>query len=165
MFVCFSYSDNKVSQSLDYNSLGSVGTLRNRPSFTSKGTKYYHLFNIRLCGEVRRHTHTLIDEQYFQPTITLWSWIELQFLRIGGLCVQIMWLTYPAPTLRKRPGNQPMWWRVSSVNQPSSPPVGGASAQHYPPSPPDQQTRSWVSTHNHTHFPCNLMPIFGTGIE
>uniref|UniRef100_A0A6Q2YKR8 Uncharacterized protein n=1 Tax=Esox lucius TaxID=8010 RepID=A0A6Q2YKR8_ESOLU len=31
-------------------SLGSVGTLMNGPSFTSKGTKYYHLFNISLCG-------------------------------------------------------------------------------------------------------------------
>ncbi|CDQ97424.1 unnamed protein product [Oncorhynchus mykiss] len=42
------------SQSFDYSSLGSVGTLMNRPSFTSKGTKYYHLFNISLCGEDRR---------------------------------------------------------------------------------------------------------------
>uniref|UniRef100_A0A8C8HEU6 MRH domain-containing protein n=1 Tax=Oncorhynchus tshawytscha TaxID=74940 RepID=A0A8C8HEU6_ONCTS len=31
-------------------SLGSVGTLMNGPSFTTKGTKYYHLFNISLCG-------------------------------------------------------------------------------------------------------------------
>uniref|UniRef100_A0A3B3ZPQ4 MRH domain-containing protein n=1 Tax=Periophthalmus magnuspinnatus TaxID=409849 RepID=A0A3B3ZPQ4_9GOBI len=30
--------------------LGPVGVLMNGPSFTSKGTKYYHLFNISLCG-------------------------------------------------------------------------------------------------------------------
>uniref|UniRef100_A0AAQ6A5U7 MRH domain-containing protein n=1 Tax=Amphiprion ocellaris TaxID=80972 RepID=A0AAQ6A5U7_AMPOC len=30
--------------------LGSVGTLMNGPSFTSKGTKYFHQFNISLCG-------------------------------------------------------------------------------------------------------------------
>uniref|UniRef100_A0A8C8HAY8 MRH domain-containing protein n=1 Tax=Oncorhynchus tshawytscha TaxID=74940 RepID=A0A8C8HAY8_ONCTS len=46
----FSYSENNVSLSFDYSSLGSVGTLMNGPSFTTKGTKYYHLFNISLCG-------------------------------------------------------------------------------------------------------------------
>ncbi|XP_041693467.2 endosome/lysosome-associated apoptosis and autophagy regulator family member 2-like isoform X1 [Coregonus clupeaformis] len=46
----FSYSENKVSLSFDYSSLGSVGTLMNGPHFTSKGTKYYHLFNISICG-------------------------------------------------------------------------------------------------------------------
>uniref|UniRef100_A0AAY5KR10 MRH domain-containing protein n=1 Tax=Esox lucius TaxID=8010 RepID=A0AAY5KR10_ESOLU len=46
----FSYSENNVSLRFDYSSLGSVGTLMNGPSFTSKGTKYYHLFNISLCG-------------------------------------------------------------------------------------------------------------------
>uniref|UniRef100_A0A671VLA6 Endosome-lysosome associated apoptosis and autophagy regulator family member 2a n=1 Tax=Sparus aurata TaxID=8175 RepID=A0A671VLA6_SPAAU len=30
--------------------LGSVGSLMNGPSFTSKGTKYFHQFNISLCG-------------------------------------------------------------------------------------------------------------------
>uniref|UniRef100_A0A4W4F9Q9 MRH domain-containing protein n=1 Tax=Electrophorus electricus TaxID=8005 RepID=A0A4W4F9Q9_ELEEL len=31
--------------------LGSIGSIMNGPSFTSKGTKYYHLFNISLCGQ------------------------------------------------------------------------------------------------------------------
>uniref|UniRef100_A0A8B9K4W9 Si:ch211-233h19.2 n=1 Tax=Astyanax mexicanus TaxID=7994 RepID=A0A8B9K4W9_ASTMX len=34
----------------DFSSLGSTGSIMNGPSFTSKGTKYYHLFNISLCG-------------------------------------------------------------------------------------------------------------------
>lgn len=39
-----------MSLTFDFSSLGSVGSLMNGPSFTSKGTKYYHLFNMSLCG-------------------------------------------------------------------------------------------------------------------
>ncbi len=42
----------------DLSALSSVGSILNGPSFTSKGTKYYHQFNISLCGaEVLSHTH------------------------------------------------------------------------------------------------------------
>ncbi|CAO2617324.1 Endosome/lysosome-associated apoptosis and autophagy regulator family member 2 [Lemmus lemmus] len=34
--------------------LSSVGSLMNGPSFTSKGTKYFHFFNISLCGHEGR---------------------------------------------------------------------------------------------------------------
>ncbi|KAM4747919.1 endosome/lysosome-associated apoptosis and autophagy regulator family member 2 [Rhinophrynus dorsalis] len=51
------YSDCSVSyvhenQTLTYNfnNLSSVQTLINGPSFTSKGTKYFHAFNLSLCG-------------------------------------------------------------------------------------------------------------------
>ncbi|XP_007954820.2 endosome/lysosome-associated apoptosis and autophagy regulator family member 2 [Orycteropus afer afer] len=48
---CFFYHE-KENQSLhyDFSNLSSVGSLMNGPSFTSKGTKYYHFFNISLCG-------------------------------------------------------------------------------------------------------------------
>ncbi|MEE6509684.1 hypothetical protein FKM82_027368 [Ascaphus truei] len=51
------YSDCILShmhenQSLNYNfnNLSGVGSLINGPSFTSKGTKYFHIFNVSLCG-------------------------------------------------------------------------------------------------------------------
>uniref|UniRef100_A0A8D0RL62 Endosome-lysosome associated apoptosis and autophagy regulator family member 2 n=1 Tax=Sus scrofa TaxID=9823 RepID=A0A8D0RL62_PIG len=48
---CFFYHE-KENQSLryDFSNLSSVGSLMNGPSFTSKGTKYFHFFNISLCG-------------------------------------------------------------------------------------------------------------------
>ncbi|KAE8616447.1 hypothetical protein XENTR_v10008810 [Xenopus tropicalis] len=44
------YTNENQSLSYNFNSLGKVATLINGPSFTSKGTKYYHLFNMSLCG-------------------------------------------------------------------------------------------------------------------
>ncbi|KAM4619565.1 endosome/lysosome-associated apoptosis and autophagy regulator family member 2-like [Polymixia lowei] len=46
----FTHTEGNVTLSFDYSLLGSVGTLMNGPSFTSKGTKYFHQFNISLCG-------------------------------------------------------------------------------------------------------------------
>ncbi|KAM6960588.1 endosome/lysosome-associated apoptosis and autophagy regulator family member 2 [Aplochiton taeniatus] len=46
----FSHTEGNASLSFDFSSLGSAGSLMNGPSFTSKGTKYYHHFNISLCG-------------------------------------------------------------------------------------------------------------------
>ncbi|GAB5568496.1 endosome/lysosome-associated apoptosis and autophagy regulator family member 2 isoform X1 [Prionailurus iriomotensis] len=53
--VCYSdcfFHHEKENQSLhyDFSNLSSVGSLMNGPSFTSKGTKYFHFFNISLCG-------------------------------------------------------------------------------------------------------------------
>nr|XP_033815262.1 UPF0577 protein KIAA1324-like homolog isoform X2 [Geotrypetes seraphini] len=45
-----SFSFNNQSLRYDYHNLSSVGSLMNGPSFTSRGTKYFHLFNISLCG-------------------------------------------------------------------------------------------------------------------
>ncbi|CAL8263616.1 unnamed protein product [Merluccius merluccius] len=50
----FSHTDGNVTLSFDFGSMGSVGTLMNGPSFTSKGTKYFHQFNISLCGGEER---------------------------------------------------------------------------------------------------------------
>ncbi|KAM4677729.1 endosome/lysosome-associated apoptosis and autophagy regulator family member 2 [Discoglossus pictus] len=48
---CFlSYMHENQSLSYNFSNLSSVASLLNGPSFTSKGTKYYHLFNISLCG-------------------------------------------------------------------------------------------------------------------
>ncbi|XP_072769988.1 endosome/lysosome-associated apoptosis and autophagy regulator family member 2-like [Nerophis lumbriciformis] len=46
----FTHTDGNLTLTFDFSSLGSVGTLMNGPSFTSKGTKYFHQFNISLCG-------------------------------------------------------------------------------------------------------------------
>lgn len=46
----FTHTEGNVSRSYDLSALRPVGVLMNGPSFTSKGTKYYHLFNISLCG-------------------------------------------------------------------------------------------------------------------
>ncbi|XP_076849513.1 endosome/lysosome-associated apoptosis and autophagy regulator family member 2 isoform X2 [Brachyhypopomus gauderio] len=53
--LCFSdclFTHTELNQTLqfDFSPLGSTGSIMNGPSFTSKGTKYYHLFNISLCG-------------------------------------------------------------------------------------------------------------------
>lgn len=46
----FTHTDHNVTLTFDFSVLGSVGLLMNGPSFTSKGTKYFHQFNISLCG-------------------------------------------------------------------------------------------------------------------
>lgn len=46
----FTHTEGNTTMTFDFSLLGSVGTLMNGPSFTSKGTKYFHLFNISLCG-------------------------------------------------------------------------------------------------------------------
>uniref|UniRef100_A0A671SXW1 UPF0577 protein KIAA1324-like n=1 Tax=Sinocyclocheilus anshuiensis TaxID=1608454 RepID=A0A671SXW1_9TELE len=43
------------------NALSSVGSIMNGPSFTSKGTKYYHQFNISLCGAEGRKVAVCTD--------------------------------------------------------------------------------------------------------
>lgn len=53
--ACFSdclVSYVKDNQSLNYNfsSLSQVGSLMSGPSFTSRETKFFHFFNISLCG-------------------------------------------------------------------------------------------------------------------
>ncbi|XP_015208687.1 endosome/lysosome-associated apoptosis and autophagy regulator family member 2 isoform X1 [Lepisosteus oculatus] len=53
--VCFSdctFTHTVENQTLtyDFSQLSPVGSIMNGPSFTSKGTKYYHFFNISLCG-------------------------------------------------------------------------------------------------------------------
>ncbi|KAG7264717.1 hypothetical protein CRUP_018817 [Coryphaenoides rupestris] len=50
----FTHSDGNTTLSFDFGPMGSVGTLMNGPSFTSKGTKYFHQFNISLCGGEER---------------------------------------------------------------------------------------------------------------
>lgn len=46
----FTHAEGNVTLTYDFSLLGSVGSLLNGPSFTSKGTKYFHHFNISLCG-------------------------------------------------------------------------------------------------------------------
>lgn len=46
----FTYTDGNLTLTYNFSLLGATGSLMNGPSFTSKGTKYFHLFNISLCG-------------------------------------------------------------------------------------------------------------------
>uniref|UniRef100_A0ABM5GGW2 Endosome/lysosome-associated apoptosis and autophagy regulator family member 2 isoform X2 n=1 Tax=Pogona vitticeps TaxID=103695 RepID=A0ABM5GGW2_9SAUR len=53
--ACFSdcmlsYIKDNQSLSYDFTSLSRVGSLMNGPSFTARGTKFFHFFNISLCG-------------------------------------------------------------------------------------------------------------------
>lgn len=59
----FTHTEGNATLTFDFSLLGSVGSLMNGPSFTSKGTKYFHQFNISLCGgqvggDENTHTHT-----------------------------------------------------------------------------------------------------------
>uniref|UniRef100_A0A3Q2CDB3 Endosome-lysosome associated apoptosis and autophagy regulator family member 2a n=1 Tax=Cyprinodon variegatus TaxID=28743 RepID=A0A3Q2CDB3_CYPVA len=46
----FTHTEGNVTLTFDFSLLGSAGSLMNGPKFTSKGTKYFHMFNISLCG-------------------------------------------------------------------------------------------------------------------
>ncbi|XP_033880704.2 endosome/lysosome-associated apoptosis and autophagy regulator family member 2-like [Acipenser ruthenus] len=46
----FSHTSENQTLSYDFSQLSPVGSIMNGPSFTSRGTKYYHFFNISLCG-------------------------------------------------------------------------------------------------------------------
>ncbi|XP_078092112.1 endosome/lysosome-associated apoptosis and autophagy regulator family member 2 [Mustelus asterias] len=53
--ICFSdcsftHTLENRTLAFEFNSLGAVASLMNGPSFTSRGTKYFHFFNISLCG-------------------------------------------------------------------------------------------------------------------
>uniref|UniRef100_A0A1A7XH72 KIAA1324-like n=1 Tax=Iconisemion striatum TaxID=60296 RepID=A0A1A7XH72_9TELE len=47
----FTHTDGNVTLTFNFSLLGSAVSLMNSPKFTSKGTKYFHVFNISLCGE------------------------------------------------------------------------------------------------------------------
>ncbi|RXM99135.1 UPF0577 protein KIAA1324-like, partial [Acipenser ruthenus] len=46
----FSHTSDNQTLLYDFSQLSPVGSIMNGPSFTSRGTKYYHFFNISLCG-------------------------------------------------------------------------------------------------------------------
>uniref|UniRef100_A0A674BW37 Endosome-lysosome associated apoptosis and autophagy regulator family member 2b n=1 Tax=Salmo trutta TaxID=8032 RepID=A0A674BW37_SALTR len=46
----FSHTENNRTLTFDLSSLSTVASLTIGPSFTSKGTKYLHVFNVSLCG-------------------------------------------------------------------------------------------------------------------
>ncbi|OXB58548.1 hypothetical protein ASZ78_007087 [Callipepla squamata] len=53
--ACFSdclvsYIKDNQTLSYDFSNLSQVGSLMSGPSFTSRGTKFFHFFNISLCG-------------------------------------------------------------------------------------------------------------------
>lgn len=46
----FTYTENNRTMTFDLSAMSNVSSLIIGPSFTSKGTKYLHMFNISLCG-------------------------------------------------------------------------------------------------------------------
>uniref|UniRef100_A0A673BNL3 UPF0577 protein KIAA1324-like n=1 Tax=Sphaeramia orbicularis TaxID=375764 RepID=A0A673BNL3_9TELE len=63
----FTHIDGNTTLTYDFSLLGSVGSLMNGPSFTSKGTKYFHQFNISLYSEAPR---LFTDVQIIIPTLS-----------------------------------------------------------------------------------------------
>lgn len=53
----FTHTDGNATLTFDFSPLRSVVSLMNSPKFTSKGTKYFHVFNVSLCGEKVKHEH------------------------------------------------------------------------------------------------------------
>lgn len=71
--MCYSdcsFTHKELNRTLqyDFSPMGSTGSVMNGPSFTSKGTKYYHLFNISLCG-TKVYTHTQVCPGIMQSQI------------------------------------------------------------------------------------------------
>lgn len=52
----FTHTANNRTLTFDLSALSDVASLTIGPSFTSKGTKYFHLFNITLCGHEVTHS-------------------------------------------------------------------------------------------------------------
>ncbi|XP_035257144.1 endosome/lysosome-associated apoptosis and autophagy regulator family member 2-like [Anguilla anguilla] len=57
----FSHVDQNRTLTYDFSPLGPVGSIMNGPSFTSKGTKYFHFFNISLCGHEGKRAAVCTD--------------------------------------------------------------------------------------------------------
>lgn len=134
--------DNNRTLTFDLSALSDVASLTVGPSFTSKGTKYLHLFNISLCNhEVREHVPRLrrcrnhSDQQ-----------IASLLCHRGGepLSAPTTSPTSPAKTTRAMPLSTSTQSTASSVNQPSSRQMGGASRRRFPPSPSASLTLSSV---------------------
>lgn len=75
----FTHTEGNATLTFDFSLLGSVGSLMNGPSFTSKGTKYFHQFNISLCGgQVGGDENTHTSRKYC-PFKSLCGWIATPF--------------------------------------------------------------------------------------
>ncbi|XP_068712559.1 endosome/lysosome-associated apoptosis and autophagy regulator family member 2-like isoform X1 [Montipora foliosa] len=49
-----SFSSKKHNRKFDLSALNGAHTVTSAPSFTSRGFRYYHLFNVSLCGQTHR---------------------------------------------------------------------------------------------------------------
>lgn len=54
----FTHTENNRTLTFDLSPLSGVASVTIGPSFTSKGTKYLHLFNMSLCGHEVIHKFT-----------------------------------------------------------------------------------------------------------
>ncbi|XP_048862458.1 endosome/lysosome-associated apoptosis and autophagy regulator family member 2-like isoform X1 [Brienomyrus brachyistius] len=57
----FSHGAGKRTLTYNFSRLGPVASIVNGPSFTSKGTKYFHFFKISLCGQEGRYGAVCTD--------------------------------------------------------------------------------------------------------
>ncbi|KAG7454325.1 hypothetical protein MATL_G00258430 [Megalops atlanticus] len=57
----FSHTVQNRTLTYDFSELGPEGSIMNGPSFTSKGTKYFHFFNISLCGHEGKRAAVCTD--------------------------------------------------------------------------------------------------------
>ncbi|KAG7244118.1 hypothetical protein INR49_004935 [Caranx melampygus] len=57
----FSHTENNRTLTFDLSPMSAVASMTIGPSFTSKGTKYLHLFNISLCGHEGRRAAVCTD--------------------------------------------------------------------------------------------------------
>ncbi|KAJ8390001.1 hypothetical protein AAFF_G00111620 [Aldrovandia affinis] len=57
----FTHTGQNCTLTYDFSKLGPVGSIMNGPSFTSKGTKYFHYFNISLCGQEGKRAAVCTD--------------------------------------------------------------------------------------------------------
>lgn len=55
----FTHTENNRTLTFDLSPLSGVASVTIGPSFTSKGTKYLHLFNMSLCGHEVIHKFTV----------------------------------------------------------------------------------------------------------
>uniref|UniRef100_H3AUB7 Endosome-lysosome associated apoptosis and autophagy regulator family member 2 n=1 Tax=Latimeria chalumnae TaxID=7897 RepID=H3AUB7_LATCH len=57
----FSYAPGNQTLTYNFSNLSSVASIMSGPSFTPRGTKYYHFFNISLCGNEGKKMAVCVD--------------------------------------------------------------------------------------------------------
>lgn len=123
----FTHTDGNVTLTFDFRSLGSAMSLMNSPKFTTKGTKYFHVFNISLCGEqvgVHKQKRQHVEKV---AVFNIWRYALLEcpyrlvssaFLRVRLQCARTTLQTCPSPVLGERKAKGPAPSGASSVSQP-----------------------------------------------
>jgi len=127
----FKYTHQNQTLQYDFSALTSAVSIMNGPSFTAKGSKYYQLFNISLCGAKVQYTHT---EMSRNDITEYYLFHHLSFVRVTGLqSAEIISQIYPMRMLKVV--SWAVQWRVFSVSQRLFLQMGGAYGRPFPLSP------------------------------